>query len=151
LTAVEKRYLVLDTCVLASIQNWPTHLERAREIMMAAELLSKIYAECHCVVIDQEGEILEEYNRHIGADDFLRKWWIATSSLTGKLTTRPRAQITLGIHLDPDDQKFLEVVLNTPHRTIVTDNSDFLTIRDHQKIRDLGVRILSVEEALHQL
>ena len=118
---------------------------------MAAELLSKVYTKCHRVVIDQEGDILEEYSQHIRVNDFLRKWWIAVSSLVGKLTTRPRAQMTLDIDLDPDDVKFLEVIVNAPHRILVTGNSDFLAIRDHQRIRDLGVRILTVEEALRQL
>lgn len=125
--------------MLAAIQNWPTHPDRSREILMAAELLGKVYTKCHRIVIDQEGEIFEEYHPHIEADDFLRKWWIAVSSLVGKLSTRPRAEVTLNINLDPDDFKFLEVAVNTPHKILVTSNSDFLTIRDHQQVTDLRV------------
>jgi len=118
---------------------------------MALQLLSTIYTNCHSVVVDEDGEIFDEYERFIRREDSLAKWFISMSNEPRKFISRPRAHLELGINFDPDDLKFLEVAINSPHRIIITGDSDFLTIRNEEQIRNLGIRILTVEEALREL
>jgi len=73
------------------------------------------------------------------------------SNEPGKFISRPRAHLELDIDFDPDDLKFLEVAINSPHRIIITGDSDFLTIRDEEQIRNNRIQILTVEEALKEL
>lgn len=137
--------------MLASICNWPTNPEQRMQIWSCLQLLSTIYTNCHSVVVDENGEIFDEYKRFMRREDSLAKWFISMSNEPRKFISRPRAHFELDIAFDPDDLKFLEVAINSPHRIIVTCDSDFLKIRNEEQIRDNRIRILTVEEALREL
>lgn len=121
------------------------------KILLASQLLSTIYTRCHGVVVDENGEIFEEYKRFLRQDEFLAKWFISMSNKSGKFLSRARGHVDLDTAFDPDDLKFLEVAINSPHRIIVTGDSDFFAIRNDEQIRNNRIQILTVEEALRQL
>jgi predicted nucleic acid-binding protein len=137
--------------VLASIGNWPSNPTQATQIWLAAQVLSMICTRCHSVVLDEENEIYKEYDPYLRSEDILQKWFISMSNTPGKFISRPRKRLELDVNLDPDDLKFLEVATNSPHRTIITGDSDLLSIRNEEQIVNLGIRILTAEEALREL
>jgi len=134
-------YLVIDTWV------W----EKAQRIESGecGELLFKIFNKCeHKILLDTDGEILEEYVRHIS--DFMAKLFQRMSQI-GKMTYRPKVPVNLS-GFDPSDMKFIQVALSTPNAIIVSGDSDFLCLRkeiEKGALEELrGLRIVTPEEAL---
>ena len=146
----EKRYVVLDTWVLAKVSTFPKDAGESDEVWKAMDLLSKIIYKCHRVVLDDKGEILEEYNRH-KKSEFARHWLILICKRANKVEWVTRAALKINKPLDPDDVKFVEVAVGSPHRLIVTGNSDLLNIKDNEEIKSYRLKILDVNEALQEL
>ncbi len=147
---VVKKYLVIDTWVLekaSTPRNNPT--ETQIEIQSkAVELLARIVSQCHRVVLDYDGEILSEYSRHIRG--FVGEWLQMVMKYPQKMQYRPRGHVPLS-NFDPADVKFLEVAVNTPHRIVVSGESDFLTKKEDPQVLSQEIRILDLGEALEEL
>jgi len=115
---------------------------------MATELLWRIVNVCHRIVFDDDGEIFCEYEEHIGSDIALRKWFTSMSMYSAKIVSRPRARGAFSVRIHTDDVKFLEVAVNSPHKTIVTNDHDLIDVRNDPEIMGHGIRILTIQEAL---
>ena len=112
------------------------------KILLASQLLSTIYTRCHGVVVDENGEIFEEYKRFLRQDEFLAKWFISMSNKSGKFLSRARGHVDLDTAFDPDDLKFLEVAINSPHRIIVTVVQTSLQYEMMNRLETIGYRYL---------
>jgi predicted nucleic acid-binding protein len=133
-------YLVVDTWV------W----EKAQEgDPCALELLAKIQRRCqHKIIYDYEGEILDEYRKHIKQPPLCRLF--AFMARTGKI--EPKSKSTVKIeNFDKSDMKFIQVAIPSS-ALVVSGNSDFLEIRKRlTKNGRLNVEILTPMEALDRL
>ena len=148
---ISKKYVVVDTWVLerAFPPEAPFERNEIEVTSKAAELLSRIIRVCHRVVLDYNQEILGEYSRHIRG--FVGQWLKLASRCPDKIQYRPRGQIRLNVRFDPSDYKFLEVAVNSPHKIVISGDSDFLNIRNDPEISAHGIRIMDLDEALREL
>lgn len=122
-------------------------------MIMATELLSKIYRICWGIVLDEEDEIRKEYDVHMG--EFARQWLITMSALksgagTPKIVYRARTSLRPLAGFDPDDVKFLEVAVKTPGKRVVSGDSDFVD-RKGDIAREYQIEVLTVQEAIVEL
>lgn len=144
---LDKRYIVLDTWVLEKASSQAqTDIESA-EFFKSIELLSRIYNKCHRIILDYDGEIEKEYEKH--AKDFSKRWLVRMSILQDKIKFRGRA--SMKINMDPDDKKFIEVAVNSPDRIVISGDSDFFDDEFKKQIKDKRLKIFTVDEALVEL
>lgn len=145
---LRKRYVVVDTWVLerASPKTMPHTDDEIDLINKAVEILARIARKCHRIVLDYDGDILGEYQRH--RRGFVSRWLQMMISRSEKINYRPRAQINLTVSFDPNDMKFLEAAIIIPCTIIISGDSDFLNIKDNPQIRAHNIHIMDLDEAL---
>lgn len=148
---VARKYLVVDTWVLeyASTPRGQLTESQIELHSKAVELLARIIHRCHRVILDYNGDILSEYSSHIRG--FVGEWLQMVARYPMKVQYRPRSRVRLQANFDPNDLKFLEVAINSPHRIVISGDSDFLTIKENPDILSQNIRILDLEEALREL
>jgi predicted nucleic acid-binding protein len=69
----------------------------------------------------------------------------------GKIVYRSRSATTFQALTDVDDLKYLQTAMNSPHKRIITGDSDLLTIIDDAQIQAEGIIIWTLDEALVNL
>lgn len=143
------QYVVLDTWLLAKASTFPKDSMESDEVSKAAELLFRILHKCHRIVLDEEGEMLTEYERH--KSEFIRRWLIQIRMYTDKVMFRSRTPLKIRKPLHINDVKFIEVTVKSPHKTLITGDSDLLKIKENEEIKRLGIKIMDVDEALQKL
>jgi len=143
-------FLVMDAWIIATTKDRDP---RCDEVWKAAEVMSKILRICHKIVLDCDGTretILDEYERVAKGSQFAQQWLIAMKT-KGKFVYRSRSVVTFQALTDVDDLKYLQTAMNSPHKKIITGDSDLLTIADDHRIRAEGIDIWSLDEALAKL
>jgi len=146
----EKQYIVLDTWLLAKASTLPKNINESNEVSKSTELLVRILHKCHRIVLDEKGEILKEYQRH-AKSEFVRRWFIQLQMYADKVVYRSRTPLKISKPLHEDDIKFIEIVAKSPHKIIITGNSDLLEIKENEEIKGLGITIMDVDEALGKI
>ena len=146
-----KLFLVVDANVVGCTHHDPFDSNTFK----AVEILGRILRVCHRVVLDikeqNEDSILDEYARQ-ARSDLAKKWLIAIQAKeSGKIAFRHRATVHFSGLSDPDDEKYLQVAMNSPHKVIISEDSDLMKIADHDEIKSQGIRIWGFEEALAKL
>lgn len=146
-----KKYLVLDMWILEHASTSRENLTESQIELhsKAVELLARIIRRCHRVILDYDGDILREYSRHIRG--FVGEWLQMATRHPMKVQYRPRGRVRPTSNFDPADLKFLEVAVNSPHRIIISGESDFLAIKEDPEIISRKIRIWDLEEALTEL
>jgi hypothetical protein len=150
LSTPSKKFLVVDAWVLGTASGNPLD-EKAWK---AADVLARIIHVCHKVVLDPEEQgldtILDEYSRQ-ARSEVVRRWIVAIQAKDDKIVRRPRAQISLQALSDPDDQKYFQVAVNSPHRVIISEDSDLTSIANHPDVTNKGIEIWDLDRALSNL
>lgn len=150
LSAPSKKFLVIDAWVLGTASG--DLLDD--KTWKAADVLGRIIHVCHKVVLDLEEQttdtILEEYSRQ-SRSEVAKRWIIAIQAKADKIVSRARAQISLQALSDPDDMKYFQVAANSPHRLIISEDSDMTSISNHPEVASLGIKIWGLDEALLNL
>jgi len=133
-------YLVIDTWV------WEKAQQAEPESM---ELLAKIQRKCeHKIIYDYEGEILDEYRKHIKQPPIVKLFSIMTQ--TQKIKPRPKGPIKIE-GFDKSDLKFIQVAVSCS-ALVVSGESDFLELRERfLKNNNQKIQILTPAEALDRL
>jgi predicted nucleic acid-binding protein len=108
---------------------------------------------CHKIVLDHEkndeDNIIDEYNRQALSE--LTKRWLITIKEKGKTVIRNRAPMTVSVITDPDDQKYFQVAVNSPHRIIISEDRHFTNIAEHEEVTCRGISIWDLDQALSEL
>jgi predicted nucleic acid-binding protein len=150
LSKATKKFLVVDAWVLGTASANP----KSDIAWKAADVLARILYICHKVVLDLQEQvcetILEEYERQ-AKSEVARRWLIAIQSKPDKVVCRPRADIAFPALSDSDDLKYLQIAVNSPHKIIISEDSDLTSIADHPQITDAGIRIWTLNDALSNL
>jgi len=132
-------YLVIDT--------WIWEKAQTSESPESLELLAKILRKCeYKIVCDPNGEIIEEYKKHIRELRYLFRAMVQKD----KIVPRPKSSLKIK-DFDRSDLKFVEVAITTPDKIIVSGNSDFFHLKERPEVKKLQVKILTPMEALNIL
>lgn len=144
----EKRYVVVDTWVLAKASKNPSTKGDASEMFKANEVLSKIYNKSHKVVLDDENQILGEWRRHMRGSVVLWVKWM--QSLEGKIVWRSKGK---GFEkINKDDRKFVKVAAASPHRILITGDTDFIEeVSGDEEAKNHKIRVWDLDKALKML
>jgi predicted nucleic acid-binding protein len=150
LNTITKKFLVVDAWVLGIASGNPI----SNATWKASEVLSRIIHVCHKVVLDLEEQstdtILNEYDNQ-AKSEVTKRWIIALQTKPDKIVSRPRANISLSALSDPDDLKYFQVAANSPHRLIISEDSDMTSIADHPQVTSLRIEIWGLDDALSNL
>jgi|WetSurMetagenome_2_1015567.scaffolds.fasta_scaffold232786_2 predicted nucleic acid-binding protein len=145
------RFIVVDANVLGHTCNPPEDIRTWK----AAQILCAIETGKHVVVLDlksQTGEetILDEYHRQ-RKSEIARYWLIALQTGKDRILWRYKSKIKIAALSDPDDQKYFQVAINSPHKIIVSEDSDLGTIANHQEVTSKGIAIWGFDKTLSEL
>lgn len=148
MTLPSKRYLVLDAYVIATASAFSV------KCWKAIEILCRIIEVCHRIVLDlerpDEDNIIDEYRRQATAE-VTKRWIVAMQARADKVAYRPRASVVISALSDPDDLKYIQVAVNSPHRIIVSEDSDLTNIANHPDITSKGIAVWDLDLALASL
>lgn len=89
--------------------------------------------------------ILDEYQRQATSE--ITRRWIITIQTKDKVVYRPRAPISLPVLTDPDDLKYFQVAMNSPHKVIISEDSDITSIANHPQVTSKGLVIWNLDDA----
>jgi predicted nucleic acid-binding protein len=132
-------YLVIDTWVWEKAQKGDP---------FALELIAKIQRKCeHKIIYDYEGEILDEYRKHIKQPPIIHLFVIMTQ--TGKIIPKSKSTIEIE-NFDESDVKFIQVAIPSS-AMVISGDSDFLGIKKLLENRKLTIEVLTPMEALERL
>jgi len=147
LSQPHKYFLVVDAWVVATASQ---HSLDDRTLK-AIDILCKILYVCHKIVLDHkkpdEDNIIDEYERQATCD-FTRRWLITMQTRQDKIVFRSRAPVRFPILTDPDDEKYLQVAMNSPHKIVISQDSDLTSIADHAEVTGKGISIWGLEQAI---
>lgn len=120
----------------------------------AADILCRILHVCHKIVLDpdkpNEDNIIDEYNRQ-ARSELTKRWLITMQTRDDKIVFRQRAPITIAVLTDPDDQKYFQVAMHSPHKIIISEDSDITRIANHSEVTSKGISIWNLDDALTNL
>lgn len=140
---------MLDAWVIAKASERSTN----NVVWKAIDVLSRILHVCHKIVLDPENpnedNIVDEYERQARSE--VAKRWLITMQTKQKIVYRSRAPISLPILTDPDDLKYFQVAVNSPHRIIISEDSDLTSIAGHHQVTSKGIVIWTLDDALTNL
>lgn len=150
MSQTNKLYLVIDANVIGHTCHGPLDPKTWK----AAQILCKILYDNHIVVLDikvsNEDSILDEYSRQSKSE--LAKWWlIALRTESNRISWRYKANISIPALSDPDDQKYFQVAVNSPHKIIVSEDGDLGTIANHNDVISKGIAIWGFDTAVAKL
>jgi len=151
LSQINSFFLVVD----ANVIGYTTENPLDARFFKASEILCRIVTKPHRIVLDlkrgNEETILDEYQRQMAKSQLARQWLIALQAGTEKIVYRHRANVHLKVLSDPDDEKYIQVAVNSPHKIIISEDSDLSTISDEVEVKNLGIKIWEFDIALNQL
>lgn len=123
------------------------------KVWKAIDVLSRIFHVCHKIVLDpsnpNQDNIIDEYERQARSE--VTKRWLISMQTRQKIKYRSRAPIILPILSDPDDLKYFQVASNSPHKVIVSEDSDLTRIANNRQITSKGIAIWTLDDALNNL
>ena len=144
-----KRFLVLDAWVIAKASEHSSN----DVVWKAIEVLSRILHVCHKIVLDPENpnedNITDEYQRQARSE--VTRRWLISMQIRQKIVYRSRAPINLPILTDPDDLKYFQVAVKSPHKVIISEDSDLTRIANHHQVTSRGIVIWRLDDALSRL
>lgn len=145
-----KWFLVVDAWVIATASTRSFD----DRVWKAIDILSKILHVCHKIVLDltdpASDAIIDEYQRQ-ATSEFAKRWIIAMQTRQDKIVYRSRAPVIFSALTDPDDLKYLQVAINSPHKTIISEDSDLTNIANDSQITSNGITIWKLDDALNRL
>jgi predicted nucleic acid-binding protein len=143
---INERQIVVD----ANVLGHTSHGAIDRQTWKATLILCKI-EESHKIVLDiQRGDeecIFDEYRRQAKSE--LAKWWlIAMQTRRGKIIYKYRALLHFTILPDPDDEKYLQVAVQSTDKIVISEDSDLTEISNHPEITSRGISIWDFDLAI---
>lgn len=140
---------VLDTWVLATASD-PHNSKALDALSLLNEILHK-----HSVVLDIEGEILNEYKRHlyVSHQTHVKQWWTQMqlkgkySFVTSKLNQRPKHHLLNKLSFHSDDIKFVGVASNSKDKLLVSEDSHYTPEVRQYVYKSLRVHVMDLSEA----
>lgn len=149
LSQTNRRFVVVDAFVLGKAAERSSNSDKWKAI----DVLCRIMYVCHKIVLDpekaNEDNIIDEYRRQATSE--LTKWWLITIQTREKIAFRNRAPIIISVLTDPDDQKYFQVAINSPHKIIISEDSHFTDIANHIEVTSKGISIWDLNQSLRQL
>lgn len=149
MSKVNKKFLVLDAYVIGKACEGCL----SSEAWKAIDVLSRIQYVPHTIVLDfernNEDNIIDEYKRQAITE--LTKRWVIKIQMGDNIIFRDRAPVTISVLTDPNDQKYFQVAINSPHKLIISEDSHFSNITNHPEVTKHGIRIWALDESLRQL
>lgn len=143
---------VVDTWVLEKCDS-----EEAELSLAAVSLLHSIFRS-HSLALDTEGKIKEEYMNHIRPNTNAAKWWSLMVGRVGKfqyysnhLAQANKSHLLNNLHFDSSDIKFVGVVSKTQCHYLVAEESDYSAKVKAYLGTQIGVKVITVNEALDLL
>jgi len=100
---------------------------------------------CHSIVLDHGGLVIQEYEPYLDEDRWLQDWFKSMNS-KGKVVSRPSHRIALNVYVTDDDKKFVGLAANTLDGIIVSEDSDFTEKKTHIDFISRRIRILTMQE-----
>jgi predicted nucleic acid-binding protein len=145
-------HLVVDANVLGYTSDSPIDPRTFK----ASDILCRILLALHKIVLDygqQNAEcIMDEYERQGRKSQLARYWIIAMQAkCADKIVYRQRAPVHLSVLTDPDDEKYIQVAVNSPNKIILSEDSDLTSIADDNEVLRLGIAIWGFDFALGKL
>jgi predicted nucleic acid-binding protein len=145
-----KKFLVVDACVIAEASKHSTD----DKTWKAVDILSRILYVCHKIVLDYEDpeqdNIIDEYERQ--ATSTVTKSWIQAMQFRGdKIVYRGRSPLSFPALTDPHDEKYLQVAVNSPHKIVISEDSDLTDLKNDPQLVNNGINIWSFDVALRNL
>ena len=143
------RYLVLDAFVIgkASVRSSNPEVWKARDVLCRIKYVP------HTIILDpeknNEDNIIDEYRRQAVSE--MTKRWLITIQTGENIVFRDRAPITISVLTDPDDQKYFQVAVNSPHKIIISEDSHFTKIANHKEVTSKGLHIWGLDQSLNEL
>lgn len=125
--------------------------------LKASEIMCRVLNNPHKLVLDHkrgnDETILDEYQRQMIRSEFARKWLEALKQKTGdKVVFRYRAY---GFHIDaltdPDDEKYVQVAVNSPSKIIISEDGDLTRITNDLQVVNSGIKIWDFDSSLNNL
>jgi hypothetical protein len=109
----------------------------------------------HRIALDFEQRILHEYLRNAPSDSHAGRWVITvarrsdrTMWRTGRLPARREAELINDLRFDRSDLVFVATSAEGPDKLLVSEESDYNAAIKNYLLRELGVTVLSIEDAL---
>ena len=68
-----------------------------------------------------------------------------------KIDYRSRMPLNVKCRIAPNDLKFFEVAVKSPHRIYVTTEKKHHQLKELEEIKNLELKILNIDEALEEL
>lgn len=144
-------YLVVD----ANILGHTSHAPIDDQTWKAADILCRILHVCHKIVLDYEtgntDSIIAEYRRQAESNPLVQRWLIAMQTRDDKIIYRNRSSVHLSVLSDPTDEKYFQVAVNSPHKIIISEDSDLVSIANDVEVTSKGITIWGFDTALNNL
>jgi hypothetical protein len=140
---------VLDTWALSITQEC-SHPKSLQTLALLEEIKQK-----HAITVDHGRLVLGEYfdntsgNTHAG--QWLRLMLSRSNKLywrTGRLSRHYESELVDGLHFDRSDLVFVALASEGPDKLLVAEESDYTPEIKEYLARELGVSVLTIEEAL---
>jgi hypothetical protein len=141
--------LVLDTWALKISQD--CRHEKALQTLALLEEIRK----AHRIAIDHERSVLAEYGRNTPANTHAGQWLKLMLSRSnkiywraGKLSNKHETGLVDGLGFDRSDLVFVALASEGPDKLLIAEESDYTPEVRAYLAKELGVSVLSIEEAV---
>jgi hypothetical protein len=141
--------LVLDTWALTISQDC-THAKALQTLSLLEEI-----KQGHRITIDHGRTVLTQYFNNTSANSHAGQWLKLILSRsnkifwrTGKLSNRHESELVNGLGFDRSDLVFVALASEAPDKLLVAEESDYTPEVKAYLSNQLGVAVLTIEEAL---
>jgi hypothetical protein len=140
---------VLDTWCLQIAQDCQ-HAKSLQTLSLLEEIRRG-----HLITVDHGRLVLNQYFNNTSGDTHAGQWlrlMLSRSNKvfwrTGKLTNRQELELIEGLGFDRSDLVFVALASEGPDKLLVAEESDYTSEVKRYLLDELGVSVLSIEEAL---
>lgn len=140
---------VLDTWALKIAQDY-NHAKSLHALSLLDEIKQK-----HTIAIDYRHRVLTEYSNNVPANTHAGQWLNLMLSRgnklsfrTGKLSSRRESELIDQLHFDRSDLVFVALASEGPDKFLVAEESDYTLEVKRYLASELGVSVLTIEQAL---
>lgn len=142
---------VLDTWALSIAQDCQ-HPKSLQTLSLLEEIRQK-----HSITLDHAGLVLTQYKNNTPWNTHAGQWLNLVLSRsnkvtfrTGRLSNRHESELIEELHFDRSDLVFVALASEGPDKLLVAEESDYTPEIKEYLAAELGVSVLTIEEALEK-